>query len=38
MPCLKRTELQRYQDKAISIVTWMEVMVGAGSGLEQGRP
>lgn len=30
-----RTELQRYQDKTISIVTWMEVMVGAGPGLEQ---
>ncbi len=29
-----RTELQRYEDKAVSIVTWMEVMVGAGPGLE----
>jgi predicted nucleic acid-binding protein len=29
-----RTELQRYQEKTISIVTWMEVMVGAGPGLE----
>ena len=28
-----RTELQRYQDKTISIITWMEVMVGAGPGL-----
>jgi len=24
-----RTELDRYEDKAISIVTWMEVLVGA---------
>lgn len=24
-----RTELDRYSDKAISLVTWMEVMVGA---------
>jgi predicted nucleic acid-binding protein len=24
-----RTELERYSDKAISLVTWMEVMVGA---------
>jgi len=24
-----RTELERYSDKAISLITWMEVMVGA---------
>ena len=24
-----RTELDRYSDKAISLITWMEVMVGA---------
>ena len=29
-----RTELQRYTEKAISIVTWMEVMVGARDDLE----
>jgi predicted nucleic acid-binding protein len=29
-----RTELQRYEEKAVSIVTWMEVMVGAAPGLE----
>jgi predicted nucleic acid-binding protein len=29
-----RTELQRYTEKAISIVTWMEVMVGAEQDLE----
>jgi len=29
-----RTELQRYTEKAISIVTWMEVMVGASSEVE----
>jgi predicted nucleic acid-binding protein len=29
-----REELDRYDDKAISIVTWMEVMVGAASALE----
>jgi PIN domain len=28
-----RTELQRYQDKAVSIITWMEVMVGADDDL-----
>jgi predicted nucleic acid-binding protein len=28
------TELHRYEEKAVSIVTWMEVMVGAESGLE----
>lgn len=29
-----RTEFQRYTDKAISIVTWMEVMVGADGVIE----
>lgn len=29
-----RAEFQRYTEKAISIVTWMEVMVGAGGDLE----
>ena len=29
-----RKELQRYSEKAISIVTWMEVMVGAASNVE----
>jgi predicted nucleic acid-binding protein len=29
-----RTELQRYSGKAISIITWMEVMVGASGDLE----
>lgn len=29
-----RTELQRYSEKAISIITWMEVMVGADGDLE----
>jgi predicted nucleic acid-binding protein len=29
-----RTELQRYTEKAISIVTWMEVMVGATGEVE----
>lgn len=29
-----RTELQHYQEKAISIVTWMEVMVGAPPAVE----
>jgi predicted nucleic acid-binding protein len=29
-----RTELQRYPEKAISIITWMEVMVGASRDLE----
>ena len=29
-----RTELQRYTEKAISIITWMEVMVGAGRDVE----
>jgi hypothetical protein len=29
-----RTELQRYTEKAISIITWMEVLVGADQNLE----
>jgi predicted nucleic acid-binding protein len=29
-----RAELQRYAEKAVSIVTWMEVMVGASPDLE----
>jgi predicted nucleic acid-binding protein len=29
-----RAELQRYPEKAISIISWMEVMVGAGGDLE----
>ena len=29
-----RTELQRYADKAVSIITWMEVMVGASDDLQ----
>jgi predicted nucleic acid-binding protein len=31
-----RDELGRYADKAISVVTWMEVMVGAPPPAEQG--
>jgi len=31
-----RDELNRYQDKAISIVTWMEIMVGAPPAADQG--
>jgi len=31
-----RDELSRYPDKAISIVTWMEVMAGAPELTEQG--
>jgi predicted nucleic acid-binding protein len=31
-----RTELQRYTEKAVSIITWMEVMVGANHDLEAG--
>jgi predicted nucleic acid-binding protein len=30
-----RTELARYADKAISVITWMEVMAGAPLALEQ---
>jgi len=29
-----RTELERYKEKAVSIITWMEVMVGARRDLE----
>jgi predicted nucleic acid-binding protein len=29
-----RTELARYNEKAISIITWMEVMVGVSDDLE----
>lgn len=29
-----RAEIQRYADKAISIVTWLEVMVGADPAVE----
>jgi predicted nucleic acid-binding protein len=29
-----RAELERYKEKAISIITWMEVMVGAKRHLE----
>ena len=29
-----RTELQRYTEKAVSIITWMEVMVGVNPDLE----
>jgi hypothetical protein len=29
-----RTELQHYTEKAVSIITWMEVMVGANHDLE----
>jgi predicted nucleic acid-binding protein len=29
-----RTELQRYTDKAVSVITWMEVMVGANHEVE----
>jgi predicted nucleic acid-binding protein len=31
-----RIELRRYREKAISIITWMEVMVGATSDVEDG--
>ena len=30
-----RTELQRYTEKAVSIITWMEVMVGADRAVAQ---
>src|ERR1700730_1001991 len=33
-----RTELQRYTEKAISIITWMEVLVGADQNLEAAPP
>jgi predicted nucleic acid-binding protein len=29
-----RTELQRFEEKAVSMITWMEVMVGANDDLE----
>jgi predicted nucleic acid-binding protein len=29
-----RIELERYEDRSISIVTWMEVLVGADSAVE----
>ena len=29
-----RTELRRYAEKAVSIITWMEVMVGATDDVE----
>jgi len=29
-----RAEIERYDDRAISIVTWMEVMIGAAAELE----
>jgi hypothetical protein len=29
-----RTELHRYTEKAVSIITWMEVMVGASGDVE----
>jgi len=29
-----RTELQRYTEKAVSIITWMEVMVGTAHDVE----
>ena len=31
-----RTELERYDDKAISIVSWMEVLAGASPTVERG--
>lgn len=30
-----RDELARYQDKAISVITWMEVLVGASPAVAQ---
>jgi predicted nucleic acid-binding protein len=32
-----RAELRRYKEKAISIITWMEVMVGADEAVEPTR-
>jgi predicted nucleic acid-binding protein len=31
---LAKTELEKYSDKAISVITWMEVMVGATTATE----
>lgn len=31
-----RDEVNRYEDKAISVVTWMEVMIGAPLSAERG--
>jgi predicted nucleic acid-binding protein len=31
-----RDEFNRYEDRAISVVTWMEVMVGAPAAAERG--
>jgi predicted nucleic acid-binding protein len=31
-----RKELDRFEDKAISVVTWMEVMVGASASADAG--
>jgi predicted nucleic acid-binding protein len=31
-----RDELKRYEDRAISVVTWMEVMAGAPTSAERG--
>lgn len=31
-----RAEIDRYEDKAISIVTWMEVLIGAPADVEAG--
>ena len=31
-----RVELQRYQDKSVSIISWMEVLAGAPSAAERG--
>jgi len=31
-----REEINRYQDRAISVVTWMEVMVGVPAAAERG--
>lgn len=30
-----KAEMARYDDKAISVITWMEVLVGTPPGLEQ---
>ena len=31
-----RTELRRYNERAVSIITWMEVMAGADESVEPG--